>query len=72
VRPGAVRAMVETTNLHTVSTLTAVAALERTESRGCHRRFDHPDPRPEWHRHQLLRYLDGEIQPVGLDDRVAA
>jgi L-aspartate oxidase len=64
--------MVETTNLHAVSTLTATAALYRTESRGCHRRFDHPDPRPEWRRHQLLRLLDGEIRPVGLDRRVAA
>ena len=65
-------AMVETTNLHTVSTLTATAARHRTESRGCHRRFDHPDPRPEWRRHQLLGCRDGEIRPVGLDRRVAA
>ena len=31
---------VETTNLHTVSTLVAEAALARRESRGCHRRSD--------------------------------
>ena len=72
VRPTALRAMVETTNLHTVSTLTAIAALHRTESRGCHRRFDHPDPQLEWRRHQLLRWVDGEIRPVGRECRVAA
>jgi L-aspartate oxidase len=31
---------VEATNLHTVSTLVAGAALARRESRGCHRRGD--------------------------------
>ena len=31
---------VEATNLHTVSTLVAGAALARRESRGCHRRSD--------------------------------
>ena len=30
----------EATNLHTVSTLVAEAALARRESRGCHRRSD--------------------------------
>lgn len=34
------RATVEATNLHTVSTLVARAALAREESRGCHRRSD--------------------------------
>jgi L-aspartate oxidase len=70
--PGTLRATVEATNLHTVSTLTAVAARYRTESRGCHRRADHPDPRPEWHRHQLLGLTDGEIGPVRLESREAA
>ena len=41
-------AAVETTALHTVATLLASAALARTESRGCHRRLDHPETRPEW------------------------
>jgi L-aspartate oxidase len=27
------------------------AATARTESRGCHRRTDHPEPRPEWVAH---------------------
>ncbi|HEX6527749.1 MAG TPA: FAD-binding protein [Streptosporangiaceae bacterium] len=35
-------ATVEATNLHTVSALVATAALDRTESRGCHRRADFP------------------------------
>ncbi len=35
-------ATVEATNLHTVSTLVAGAALNRRESRGCHRRADFP------------------------------
>ena len=42
------RAEVEATNLHTVTTLVATAALTRTESRGCHRRADVTTPRPEW------------------------
>jgi len=35
-------ATVEATNLHTVSMLLATAALDRRESRGCHRRTDYP------------------------------
>jgi L-aspartate oxidase len=38
------RATVEATNLHTVSTLVANAALAREESRGCHRRSDSGAP----------------------------
>ncbi len=38
------RATVEATNLHTVSTLVARAALAREESRGCHRRADTGEP----------------------------
>jgi aspartate oxidase len=34
-------ATVEATNLHTVSTLVATAALNRNDSRGCHRRRDY-------------------------------
>ena len=33
---------------HTVATLVATAALRRTESRGCHRRADHPEPSSDW------------------------
>src|SRR3989442_1001596 len=38
--PGLDLPLFETTSLHTVCTLVAVAALARTESRGCHRRRD--------------------------------
>jgi L-aspartate oxidase len=41
----------EATNILTVATAMVAAASARTESRGCHRRSDHPDPRPEWVRH---------------------
>jgi len=44
--PGLDLETVEATNLHTVSTLIAAAALARTESRGCHRRSDYPQARP--------------------------
>jgi L-aspartate oxidase len=69
---GAVRAGVEATNLHTVSTLIATAARHRTESRGCHRRSDFPDRRPGWHRHQFLQLIDGDLQTVGIESTVAA
>jgi L-aspartate oxidase len=46
---------VEATNLHAVSTLIAVAALRREESRGCHRRQDAPaTAAAPWH--TLLRW----------------
>lgn len=57
--PGLDLAAVEATALHTVSTLVAVAALTRRESRGCHRRTDVPGPREEWARHLRLR-LEGD------------
>jgi L-aspartate oxidase len=41
-------AALDATNLHTVATLVATAALRRTESRGCHRRADHPEPSSDW------------------------
>jgi L-aspartate oxidase len=42
------RAAYEATNLATVARAVLAAAAARTESRGCHRRSDHPEPRPEW------------------------
>ena len=33
---------------------------------------DFPDPKPEWHRHQLLRLIDGEIQQLHAESAVAA
>jgi L-aspartate oxidase len=50
-------AAVETTALHTVAGLLAAAAAARPESRGCHRRSDFPDPRPEWEM-RLVHRLD--------------
>jgi L-aspartate oxidase len=41
----------EATNLITMASAVVDAALERTESRGCHRRSDHPDTDPNWVRH---------------------
>jgi L-aspartate oxidase len=52
-------AAVEATALHTVTTLLAEAALARTESRGCHRRSDIEETRPEW-QVRLVHRLDGE------------
>ena len=41
-------ATLDATNLATVAELVATAALTRTESRGCHRRADHPEPSSDW------------------------
>ncbi len=41
----------EAVNILTVAMAMVAAAQARTESRGCHRRSDHPEPRPEWVRH---------------------
>jgi L-aspartate oxidase len=62
-------ATVETTALHTVATLLAAAALTRPESRGCHRRSDAPETRPEWqvrlvHRLDRVGQLLTRTQPV--------
>jgi len=50
----------EATNILTVATAMVAAASARTESRGCHRRSDHPEPRPEW-----LRHLDVTLDSSG-------
>lgn len=62
-------AAVETTALHTVATLLAAAALTRTESRGCHRRLDAPETRPEWqvrlvHRLDRSGHVHTRTEPV--------
>lgn len=51
------RAAWETTNLHTIAAVLLAAARAREESRGCHTRADHPEPRPEWRRH-LVSWVD--------------
>jgi len=48
------QAAFEATNLLTVGRAMVAAALTRTESRGCHRRTDHPEPRPEWVTHLMV------------------
>jgi L-aspartate oxidase len=57
----------EATNILTVATAMVAAASARTESRGCHRRSDHPTSRPEWVRH-LDVTLDG-IGTIAVEDR---
>jgi L-aspartate oxidase len=63
-------AAVETTALHAVTTVLATAALARAESRGCHRRLDAPETRPEWQLRLVHRLdHDGRVHtstvPVG-------
>jgi L-aspartate oxidase len=70
-------AAVETTALHTVATLLATAAASRPESRGCHRRTDTPDTRPEWqvrlvHRLDATGELRTRTEPVRSLDLVVA
>jgi L-aspartate oxidase len=66
-------AAVEVTALHTVATLLASAALARRESRGCHRRLDVPDTRPEW-QVRLVSRLDrgGHLRTRTLPVRAGA
>lgn len=56
------QAGLDTENLRTVGTLVATSALTRTESRGCHRRADHPLPVPGWVRRLALRLDDGVVR----------
>jgi L-aspartate oxidase len=52
----------ESTNLLTVAAAVVAAAGRRTESRGCHRRTDFTEPRPEWKLH-LTERLDESGSP---------
>jgi L-aspartate oxidase len=60
------RASWEATNLLTVATAVVAAAATRTESRGCHRRADFPDPRDVWLCHLEVRIgVDGDVAVLG-------
>jgi L-aspartate oxidase len=53
----------EATNVLTVASAVVAAASARTESRGCHRRSDFPEPRDEWRRHLGARLAeDGTVE----------
>ncbi|MFW6599829.1 L-aspartate oxidase [Propionibacteriaceae bacterium Y2011] len=55
-------ATLEATNVALVATAVTIAADWRTESRGCHRRSDHPERRPSWQRHvELVCTEDGRL-----------
>ena len=59
------QAAFEATNLLIVARAMVAAATARTESRGCHRRTDHPEPRPEWVTHLLIGLPEAEeVGPV--------
>jgi len=60
------RASWEATNVLTVASAVVTAATVRTESRGCHRRSDFPEPSEEWLRHLSAGIGDdGRIEVVG-------
>jgi len=59
----------EATNIATVARAMVAAAAARTESRGCHRRTDHPAQRDEWRHHLTVRL--GAEQPVVVSEEHA-
>ena len=52
----------ETTNMLTIAVAVVAAATEREESRGCHRRADHPGQVGAWRRNLTCRIVDGEVE----------
>jgi L-aspartate oxidase len=58
----------EATNVLTVATAVVAAAAARTESRGCQRRTDHPDPREVWRRSLDVRVDLGGVHVDGVPD----
>jgi L-aspartate oxidase len=60
------RASWEATNVLTVASAVVAAAAARTESRGCHRRGDFPEPSAEWRRHLAVQLgADGGTEVSG-------
>jgi len=62
----------EATNMVTVAAAVVAAARTREESRGCHRRTDHPLPRDEWALHLDLRLREGRLVPESHAPALAA
>lgn len=52
----------DATSIHTVASALTLAAASRTESRGCHRRSDHPQPESSWLRRIVLTARVGGIR----------
>jgi aspartate oxidase len=63
----------ENAHLRVAALLVAQAALVRRESRGSHRRTDHPAPDPSWRRPVLSRLdHDGTIHTSTGEERLSA
>jgi L-aspartate oxidase len=63
------RASWEATNLATIAAAMVAAATTRTESRGCHRRSDHPETQETW-RHSLdvtLQDRSGSVSALSIE-----
>jgi L-aspartate oxidase len=63
------RASWEATNLTTIAAAMVAAATKRTESRGCHRRSDHPETQESW-RHSLdvtLHDRSGSVSALSIE-----
>jgi succinate dehydrogenase/fumarate reductase flavoprotein subunit len=52
-------------NMLLVARTVVQSALNRAESRGAHQREDFPTMRPQWQRHQMVRWRDGRLQISG-------
>lgn len=53
---------IQQANRRLVAEAVVTAAITRTESRGCHRRSDHPRTDPAWQVHQSWVLADGELR----------
>lgn len=62
--PATTIAQAEAANQLLSARAVVTAAMTRTESRGCHRRADHPDRDPRWLRHQAWRLDQGQLVPA--------